>query len=43
MRNVTLINTTVSTKGAFSVWALEVPMVREVVLRVSFVFVINKR
>ena len=42
VRNVTLINTTMSTKGAFFVWALEVPMVREVVLRVSFVFVINK-
>ncbi|KAG4396624.1 hypothetical protein GLYMA_19G235000v4 [Glycine max] len=38
VRSVTLIDTASSTKGAFPVWALEVPVVREVVLGVSFVF-----
>ncbi|KAH1071528.1 hypothetical protein GLYMA_03G237400v4 [Glycine max] len=38
VRSVTLIDTASSTKGAFPVWALEVPVVREVVVGVSFVF-----
>lgn len=36
VRSVTLIDT--ASKGAFPVWVLEVPVVREVVLGVSFVF-----
>ena len=38
VRSVTLIDTASSTKGAFPVWALEVPVVREGVVGVSFVF-----
>ena len=38
VRSMTLIDTTLSTKGAFPIWALEVPVVREVVLGVSFIF-----